>query len=269
MQDLFAQLLPKLADLGIRLAIAVAILAIGLWLSKVVRGFVLQLFDRRNVDRTVASFVSNLVYYTAVVFVAIAALNRLGVQTASIIAVVGAAGLAIGLALQGSLSNLAAGFMMVILRPFKVGDFIEVSGVLGVVEEIGILVTKLASPDNKSIIIPNSKVFGDTISNFSAKSIRRIDLTIGVSYSDDLDKVKSVIQEVLRGDDRILQDPPPRIGVSELADSSVNFAVWSWVMSADYLDVKFALNERMKKRFDTDGISLPFPQRAVHLYSQN
>jgi small conductance mechanosensitive channel len=199
-------------------------------------------------------------------FIVIAAISRLGVQTASFVAVLGAAGLAVGLALQGSLANFAAGVLMIIFKPFKVGEFISAGGVTGGVEAMGIFTTVLKSPDNKKIIVPNAKITGDSITNFSANDTRRIDMVAGVSYSDDLAKVKQVLEGILSEDERILKDPAPTIGLLEMADSSINFAVRPWVKTADYWDVFFATQEKIKQRFDAEGISIPFPQRDVHLY---
>ena len=183
------------------------------------------------------------------IFVILAALGQLGIQTTSFIAIIGAAGLAIGLALQGSLANFAAGFLMIIFRPFKVGDVIDAAGVLGSVEEIQVFTTQLKTPDNKTIIIPNAKLTADKITNFSTKPTRRVDFVFGIGYSDDIDKTKKVISEVLAEDERILKDPSPTIGVVELADSSVNFAVRPWVNSADYWNVFFDTNEKHEEAF--------------------
>jgi small conductance mechanosensitive channel len=180
--------------------------------------------------------------------------------------VLGAAGLAIGLALQGSLANFAAGVLMIIFRPFRSGDFIEAAGVAGVVEEIQLFTTTMRTPDNKTIIIPNAQVTSGTITNFSARDTRRLDLVFGVSYSEDLDKVKRVINEVLAAEPRLLDEPAPLVGLLKLGDSSVDFAVRPWVNKSDYWPVFFDLQEAMKKRFDQEGISIPFPQRDVHLY---
>jgi small conductance mechanosensitive channel len=199
-------------------------------------------------------------------FVIIAALGQLGVQTASLVAVLGAAGLAVGLALQGSLANFAAGLLLIIFKPFKVGDFIEGGGVSGVVEEVGIFTTMMNSPDNKKLVVPNAKMTSDNIVNYTAKQVRRVDLVAGVSYRDDLDKVKRVLGEILAADSRILKDPAPTVGVLALAESSVNLAVRPWVKTADYWDVFFATQESIKKRFDAEGISIPFPQQDVHLH---
>jgi small conductance mechanosensitive channel len=198
--------------------------------------------------------------------VILAALAQLGIQTTSFIAVIGAAGLAVGLALQGSLANFAAGVLMVIFRPFQVGDFIEGAGVSGIVEEMQIFTTQLRTPDNKTIIIPNAKITGDNVTNYTRKDKRRVDLVIGVSYRDEIGKVKGVVADVLNGDERVLKDPAPTIAVLELGDSSVNFAVRPWVRTEDYWDVYFETTEKIKKRFDAEGISIPFPQRDVHLY---
>jgi small conductance mechanosensitive channel len=190
----------------------------------------------------------------------------LGIQTTSFIAVLGAAGLAVGLALQGSLSNFAAGVLMIIFRPFKVGDFIEAAGVAGTVEEIQIFTTQLATPDNKTIIIPNGKLTADNIVNYSTKGTRRADMVFGIGYEDDIDKARDIITEILSNDERVLKDPPLQVAVSELADSSVNFVTRAWVNAGDYWGVVFAATETVKKRFDAEGISIPFPQRDVHVY---
>ncbi len=253
-------------QLGFRLLAAILIFAVGFWVSGVIHGILDRVMARAQVDQTLRSFLSNLAYATSLAFVALATLARLGIQTASFIAVLGAAGLAIGLALQGSLSNFAAGVLMILFRPFRVGDYIEGAGTAGTVEEIQIFTTTLKSPDNRVIVVPNAKLSGDNIVNYSVKSMRRIDRVYGVSYTDDIDRVKSVIAEVLAEDERILRDPEPVIGLLELADSSVNFAVRPWVMTADYWSVYFNLNERMKKRLDQEGITIPFPQQDVHLH---
>jgi small conductance mechanosensitive channel len=189
----------------------------------------------------------------------------MGVETTSFVAALGAAGFAVGLALQGSLGNFAAGILLLTFRPFRVGHFIEGAGTAGTVEEVHIFNTRLRTPDNKSIVIPNSQLTGSTITNFTAKTERRVDLTFGVSYSDDIDKVKAVIREVMAEDERILAEPAPVVGLMSLGESSVDFVVRPWVKSENYWPVLFDLNERMKKRFDAEGISIPFPQRDVHI----
>ena len=267
-----SNIIPKLQELvaiyGIRIIAAIVILIVGRWIAKALRNFVKKLMIKSHVDETLVSFVGNLTYVALLTFVVIAAINQLGVQTTSFIAVIGAAGLAIGLALQGSLANFAAGVLLIIFRPFKAGDFIDGAGVAGTVEVITIFTTQLKTPDNKAIIVPNAKLTGDNITNFSAKDTRRVDMVIGVGYSDDLQKVRQVLEDILAKDDRVLQDPAPTIGVVELADNSVNFICRPWVKTADYWGVYFDITETVKKRFDDEGISIPFPQRDVHVYQQ-
>jgi small conductance mechanosensitive channel len=245
---------------------AIIILAIGYWGAKMISGVIKGLMDRRNVDQTLTGFVVNLVNALIITFAVIAAMNQLGIQTTSLVAVVGAAGLAIGLALKDSLGNFAAGVMILIFKQFKAGDVIEAAGVIGVVETLNIFSTQLKTADNKTIYVPNGKLLGDNIINYSSKSTRRVDLVIGVSYKADLAQVKMILKDILDSDSRILKEPMPTIGVLELADNSVNFAVRPWVEAADYWDVYFDLNANIKTRFDEEGISIPFPQRDVHLY---
>ncbi len=251
---------------GIKIIAALAIFIIGKWVSKWLTAVLRKMMRRSKVDETLVSFLGSLTYVGLMTFVIIAAVGELGIQTTSFVAIIGAAGLAVGLAFQGSLSNLASGVLLVIFKPFKLGDFVEGGGVMGVVEEIGIFTTVLKTPDNKKIIVPNSKITGGNIVNYSAEDKRRVDLVVGVSYEDNLDKVRRVLQDIIAADNRILEDPAPTIGVAELADSSVNFAVRPWVKTADYWDVFFALNETIKKRFDAEGISIPYPQQDVHLH---
>jgi small conductance mechanosensitive channel len=251
---------------GLKVVAAAAILVLGRFAAIGIRALLKRVLERSRVEATLVSFITNVAYVGLMAFVVIAALGQLGVQTASFVAVLGAAGLAVGLALQGSLANFAAGVLMIVFKPFKVGDFIEAGGGTGVVEEIGIFTTELKSPDNKKIIIPNAKATGDNIVNYTAKEQRRVDIVAGVSYSDDLDKVRGVLQQILSEEDRILDDPAPTIAVLELADSSVNFAVRPWVNTADYWDVFFALQEKIKKRFDAEGIAIPFPQQDVYVH---
>lgn len=251
---------------GLKIVAAIIVLIVGRWTAKAISKLVKRLLTKRNVDPTLISFVGNLAYIALLTFVVIAALAQLGIQTTSFIVIIGAAGLAVGLALQGALANFAAGFLMIIFRPFKTGHYIEGAGVAGVVEEIHVFTTQLRTPDNKTVIIPNAKLMGDNIINYSAKDTRRVDLLIGVSYTDDLQKVRKVLQGILEKDDRVLNDPAPMIAVKEFADSSVNFVVRAWVKTENYWDVYFDTTENVKKRFDAEGISIPFPQRDVHLY---
>jgi small conductance mechanosensitive channel len=232
-----------------------------------VRKGVRRMMEKSTVDPIIIGFVSSIVYIALLAFVVIAALGQLGIQTTSFIAILGAAGLAIGLALQGSLANFAAGFLMIIFRPFKVGDFIEGAGVAGIVQAIQIFTTTLKTGDNKTIIIPNAKLSGDNIINYSAEETRRVDMTVGVAYDADLSKVKAVLNEIIGKEDRIHTDPAPQVAVAELADSSVNFVVRVWTDTADYWGVKFDITETIKNRFDDEGIGIPFPQRDIHIVS--
>lgn len=250
----------------LKVVAAILILVVGRIAAGWLRALVRRLMTARAIDPMIVSFTASLTYVALMAFVVIAAVGQLGVQTTTFVAVVGAAGLAVGLALQGSLANFAAGVLMVLFKPFQVGNFIEASGVLGTVEEIEIFNTKLKSPDNKQIIIPNAQVIAGNITNFSAKETRRIDLVVGVSYQDDLALVKAVLLDILAADERVLKDPEPTVGVLELADSSIDFAVRPWVKSADYFPVLMDLNQRIKERFDSEGISIPFPQRDLHVF---
>jgi len=266
MQDIATQAQELLTFYGLKVIAAIAIFVIGRYVAIAVRGVLRRALRKSAVDETLVTFVANVSYALLLAFVVIAALGQLGVQTASFVAVVGAAGLAIGLALQGSLANFAAGVLMIIFKPFKAGDYIEAGGIAGTVEGLNIFTTELKTPDNKKVIVPNAKITSDNIVNYSAKDQRRIDIVAGVSYRDDLDKVRQVLKGILDEDERILKDPAPTIGVLALADSSINFAVRPWVKTGDYWAVYFDTHEKIKKRFDAEGISIPFPQRDVHLY---
>jgi small conductance mechanosensitive channel len=222
--------------------------------------------QKAETDPTLIGFVGNIAYFGLLTMVVIAAVGQLGVQTTSFIAVLGAAGLAIGLALQGSLANFASGVLIILFRPFRVGDFVEAGGVSGAIDEIGILMTHMHTFDNKALIIPNSQVMGTHIINYTANDTRRCDMVFGISYSDDIDKAKEVFAEVLAEDERCFKDPAPKIAVSELGDSSVNFIVRPWVKSDDYWPVYWDMQEMMKKRLEAAGITIPFPQRDVHLH---
>ncbi len=246
---------------------AIVIFFVGKWIVNLVVKGLMKGMQKGELDTTLRRFIANLARMLLMLFVIIAAINALGVQTASLIALLGAAGLAVGLALQGSLSNFAAGVLIVLFRPYKVGDWIEGGGISGAVEEVQILTTVLKTGDNKRVIIPNSQIMGSTITNYSANDTRRVDLVVGVSYSDDLDKVRKELEDLVAADERILKDPAVTIAVSELADSSVNFVLRPWVNTADYWAVYFDLTERVKKRFDEVGISIPFPQRDVHIHN--
>ena len=254
-------------DWGLKVLAALAIFIIGRWVAMAIRRGVRRMMERSAVDPMIVSFVGSIVYIALLAFVVIAALGQLGIQTTSFIAIVGAAGLAVGLALQGSLANFAAGFLMIIFRPFKVGDFIEGAGVAGIVKDMQIFTTTLKTGDNKIIIIPNAKISGDNITNYSAEENRRVDMTVGVAYDADLSKVRDVLNDIISKDERIQSDPPPQVAVAELADSSVNFIVRVWTKSGDYWGVKFDATETIKNRFDEAGIGIPFPQRDIHIVS--
>ena len=253
-------------EYGIKILGALAILIIGMWVAKQLKKGIARVMEKRNVDPTLISFSVSMLYVVMQVFVIVAALEKLDIKTTSFIAVLGAAGLAVGLALQGSLANFAAGVLMIIFKPFKVGDFVEAGGSKGSVVEISIFTTLLDTMDNKRIIVPNAKVMGDNITNYSANNTRRVDLAAGISYADDIDKARIAIQAALAEVDGILESPSPDILVSEMADSSVNFAVRPWCRPADYWGVYFGVTEAIKKKFDAEGICIPFPQRDVHLY---
>jgi small conductance mechanosensitive channel len=247
---------------------AVIIFIVGRWVAIGITNFIKKLMNKSGTDQTLINFVGHLSYVALLAFVIIAALNQLGIQTASFIAVIGAAGLAIGLALQGSLSNFAAGVLMIIFKPFKSGDYIEGAGVAGTAEEINIFTTQLKTPDNKTIIIPNSKLMRDNITNYTMKGTRRVNMVFGIGYEDDIDKARDIIQDIIGQDKRVLKEPESMVAVSELAESSVNFVVRAWTLSDDYSKFYFDTLEAVKKRFDAEGISIPFPQRDVHVYNK-
>lgn len=260
------EMMPQIQAFGLRLVIAIVIFVVGRWIASLITKMFKRAMAKADVEETLSNFLGNLVYYVLLVAVVIATINQVGIQTTSLLAVLGAAGLAIGLALQGSLSNFAAGVMIVGFRPYKVGDFIEAGGVSGVVEHVQIFTTIMRTGDNKKIIVPNSQIMAGEITNYSANPTRRVDLVAGCGYDDDLDQVRKVLEDIVASDDRILDDPAPTIAVSELADSSVNFVVRPWVNSGDYWGVYFDVTEQIKKRFDAAGISIPYPQTDVHLH---
>jgi small conductance mechanosensitive channel len=251
---------------GLKVIAAVAIFVVGRWVAKAVAGMIRKMMRKAKVDQTLRRFVGNMAYIALLAFVVLAALGQLGIQTTSFIAILGAAGLAVGLALQGSLSNFAAGFLMILFRPIRVGDFIEGAGTAGTVEEIAIFTTTLVTPDNKTVIIPNAALTGGNIVNWTVKGTRRVDMVMGIGYADDIDKARQIMAEILDKDPRVLKDPAATIAVSELADSSVNFVVRPWVKASDYWGVHNDTHEAFKKAFDAQGISIPFPQRDVHVY---
>jgi small conductance mechanosensitive channel len=256
-------------DFGMKVLAAVAIFIIGRWLAHMVVNWVRKALARTEMEDTLERFLCNILNAFLMTVVLIATIGAMGVQTTSLLAVLGAAGLAVGLALQGSLSNFASGVLIVAFRPYKVGDFIEAAGVSGTVEEVQIFTTVLQTSDNKRVIIPNSQIMDGTIINYSAHDTRRVDLVVGCGYGDDVDKVYKVLQEIIADDDRILKDPAPLIALNTLADSSVNFIVRSWVKKADYFGVYNGVTEQVKRRFDQEGLSIPYPQRDIHVYQHD
>ncbi|GMQ75349.1 MAG: mechanosensitive ion channel [Gammaproteobacteria bacterium] len=250
---------------GLKVIAAIVIFFIGKWLSGMLSRAVGSAMRRAKTDEILVKFVANLVYAALLAFVIVAALAQLGIQTTSFIAVLGAAGLAVALALQGSLSNFAAGVMLIIFRPFKVGDYIEAAGTSGSVEEIMIFSTKLRSPDNKQLYVPNGSILSDTIVNYSANDQRRVDMVFGCGYGDDIKKAKALLEAIVADNALVLDDPAPTIGVLELGDNSVNFAMRPWVNTPDFGNARSQITEAVKQRFDEAGISIPFPQRDVHL----
>lgn len=254
---------------SVKLVAAILIIIIGRWISRRISRLLGRLLEKNNVDVTLVRFAENLTYYALIVVVLIAAVGQLGINTTSFLTIVGAAGLAIGLALKDSLSNFAAGVMLTLFRPFRVGDFVEAGGVTGTVQGITIFNTVLNTPDNQKVIIPNGIITSDVITNVTANDTRRVDLVIGISYSDDIAKAKKIVSDLLQKEKRVLSDPAPVIAVSELADSCVNLVVRPWVKTGDYWTVRFDLTEEIKNSFDEAGISIPFPQQDVHLFNEN
>ncbi|MFT5881289.1 MAG: small conductance mechanosensitive channel [Moritella sp.] len=265
LEQLLAQA-PELATVyGTKILLALVIFTLGKYLANITRSLSAALMEKRKIDHTVVSFVSNMVWSIVFAFTIVATLSQFGVQTASLVAVIGAAGLAIGLALQGSLSNFAAGVLIVIFRPCRIGDYIEAAGVAGTVDEITIFSTRLITPDNKVIIAPNSAIMDGTITNYSALGKRRLDLVIGVSYDADIKLTKQILARVVADNTFTLKDPEPIIGILELADSSVNFAVRPWVKTSDYWGAYFAMQEELKLALDNAGIGIPYPQVDLHV----
>lgn len=248
----------------INIAMAIAIFIIGKIVVNILTKIIVKVLNKSKMDEMLVNFIAAIMKSILLLFVVIAALDQLGVDTTSLIALLGAAGLAVGLALQNSLQNFAAGVMLIVFRPFKAGDFIEAAGTSGVVETISIFSSTLRTGDNKEVIIPNGNIYGGTITNYSARDTRRVDMLFGIGYDDDIKKAKQLLEKITTSDDRVLKDPAPVIAVSELADSSVNFVVRPWVKSGDYWGVMWDLTEEVKLQFDAAGISIPYPQMDVH-----
>ena len=245
---------------------AVLVFIIGKIIAKAITSFAKKVMNKGDMDETIVKFLGNIIYGILFAFVIIAALSQLGVETTSLAAIFAAAGLAIGLALQGSLSNFAAGVLIIAFRPFKVGDYVQIAGVEGDVEEVSIFTTTLNSKDNKTIIVPNGQVTDGVITNFTNQKIRRVDMVFGIGYGDDIKKAKEVLQSIIDDNAMILKDPGADIFVSELGDSSVNFTVRPWCNTDDYWDVYGDVHETVKLRFDAEGISIPFPQQDVYMH---
>jgi len=254
---------------GLKIIGAILILIVGRIAAGIVRRIVQRLLNKAKTEPTIVSFAGSLTYFLILVFAVLAALHTFGVQTTSFVAVLAAAGFAIGFALQGSLSNFAAGVMILVLRPFKVDDYIEAAGVAGTVKEIHLFSTVLATLDNIKIMVPNSKIYGDIIKNVWAYDTRRIDLVIGIGYTSSIPSAIEVMMGIVKSDPRILGDPEPQIAVLELADSSVNFVLRPWVKSEDYWPVYFDVTRKVKESFDANDIEIPFPQHTVHLVSES
>ncbi len=265
MQSIVETAMTAISEWGLQVIGAIAVLIIGRWVAGMIRRGVSRSLERTGTDASLVPFLSSIAYYLALTVVLIAVLNLFGIQTTSLVAVLGAAGLAVGFALQGTLSNFAAGVMILVFRPFGVGDFVEAGGTSGTIDEIGIFVTTLHTPDNVRIIVPNSEIGSGVIKNYSANDTRRVDLVAGISYADDIETAITTIRGVLERDSRVLADPEPTIAVSELADSSVNLVVRPWCAAGDYWPLKFDLTRALKEGLEGAGCSIPFPQQDLHL----
>lgn len=253
---------------SLKVLAAVIILIVGRWVARKIAHILARVLEKNKIEKTLTGFLEDITYYALLILVLIAAAGQLGINTASFLTIVGAAGLAVGLALKDSLANFSAGVMLVLFHPFKVGDAVEAAGVTGKVVGINIFNTLLNTPDNQRLIVPNNSIISNVIKNITANPTRRIDLVAGIGYGDDIALARRVLNEIVQSDERVLKDPAPQIAVSELADSSVNFVVRPWVKTGDYWDVYFYLNEQIKLRFDAEGISIPYPQQDVHLFQE-
>ena len=269
MKGMMESLVPLVSTWGVRVVGALAVLILGRMVAGMVRKGVRKALQKAETDATLIPFISSMIYYLVLAFVLVAVLGIFGIPTASFVAVLGAAGLAVGLAMQGTLSNFASGVMLLIFRPFKVGDFVDAGGTAGSVEAIGVFATTMNTPDNVKIIISNSVIYGSTIRNYAANDTRRNDMVIGVSYSDNLGTAQATIERVVKADPRVLQDPAPVVAVSELGDSSVNFVVRPWCKKEDYWGLRFDLLRKLKEELEAAGCSIPFPQSDVHLFQES
>ena len=264
-REIMTRIYGYLAEYGLKIVAALIVFFVGRWIARLLSTLAGKAMSKTKMDETLVRFIKDLCYVALLAFVIIAALAKIGIQTGSFIALIGAAGLAVGLALQGSLANFASGVLMLIFKPIRIGDYVEAGGAAGSVAEIGIFTTVLNSPDNVRIIVPNSGVMGGNIKNYTVNGTRRVDMVIGVSYEDDLQKAKKVIEKVLAAEDRILPEPATVVAVSQLADSSVNFVVRPWVKSGDYWGTYFDLTAKIKVALEENGLTIPFPQRDVHV----
>ncbi len=264
MEQIVEDVIQVVAKYGLQVIGALLILIFGRIAAGIARKATRKAMDKSGVDPTITGFVKQFAYIIVIVVAVLASLSKFGIQTTSFVAVLGAAGFAIGFALQGSLSHFAAGVMLLVFRPIRVGDFVEVGGVSGTVKEIKLFTTIMATPDNVHMVVPNSKIFNDTIKNYSVNDSRRVDLTIGIGYGDSIDRAMEVLMEVMRADDRIIKEPSPQIVVVDLGDSSVDLLVRCWTKRADFWGVKCDLTKNIKENFDIQGIEIPFPQRVMH-----
>lgn len=267
-QELIEQYGPEAATIGIRAASALAMILIGYWAAKFISGVTRKAMVKREIDATLTNFIVKLVFCIIFALAAIPALAHAGIQTASVIAALGAAGLAVGLALQGSLANFAAGVLLIAFRPCRVGDWVDAGGCSGTVESVSLFSTILLTGDYKRIVIPNSQVMSDAITNYSVMPRRRIDLIVGISYDADMRVAKEILNKLVDADERILKDPAPTIAVSELGDSSVNLVCRPWVATSDYWPTRWKLTEDIKNEFDAAGVGIPYPQMDVHFHKQ-
>jgi small conductance mechanosensitive channel len=268
LQELVALYSPDVITIGVRAASALAMILLGYWAAKFISGLTRKTMVKRDIDTTLTNFLVKLVFCIIFALAAIPALAHAGIQTASVIAALGAAGLAVGLALQGSLANFAAGVLLIAFRPCRVGDWIDAGGCSGSVESISLFSTILLTGDYKRIVIPNAKVMSDAITNYSAMPRRRIDLIVGISYEADMRTAKQILQKLVAADERILKDPAPTIAVSELANSSVNLVCRPWVATSDYWPTRWQLTEDIKTEFDAAGVGIPYPQIDVHFHKE-
>jgi len=269
MQKIMDRLQSFVADYGLKVIGAIVILIVGRIAASIVRSITKKIMKKARVDDTVASFFATMVYFIILAFTVIAALSKFGIETASFVAILGAAAFAIGFALQGSLANFASGVMILLFRPYKIGDFVDVAGVAGVVKDVHIFNTTINTPDNIKVIVPNSKIYGDVIKNVTGYDTRRIDMVIGISYGSPIGKAIDIAVGVMKSDPRVLADPAPQVAVSELADSSVNLVVRPWVKTTDYWGAKFDITRKIKEEYDANGIEIPFPQHVVHMSSES